>query len=234
MGCGRLAGRARPRQPRQQPVEQRQRQVEARLRPPRAGGIRQFQRGCAVHARQARHQLDEIAVKRRTVLLHQLHGRADGSFGEGGDGLGAGIARQGEFGLSQGSQEIGELSGSNRSVRQRERMVGNRPEGWCETRNITVFFGGSSSSLSSALAAEGFISSAQSTITTRRAPPSEDGEKPLEAAHFVHRQLRLEAFALRVPGAPQQQEVGLRQGAETAGDGVFGIDVEAFGRGRRE
>jgi hypothetical protein len=93
-----------------------------------------------------------------------------------------------------------------------------------------VFFGGSSSSLSSALAAEGFISSAQSTITTRRRH-RRPGEKPLEAAHFVHRQLRLEAFAVMVPGAAQQQEVGLRQGADAAGDGVFGIDVEVSAGG---
>jgi hypothetical protein len=124
MGAGVWPVAPRPRQPRQQPVEQRQRQVEARLRPARARGIREFQRGCAVHARQARHQADEVAVKRRAVLLHQLHGRADGAFGEGGDGLGAGVARQGETGLIRAARRSSEPSGSNRSVRQRERMVG--------------------------------------------------------------------------------------------------------------
>ncbi len=62
-------------------------------------------------------------------------------------------------------------SGDRRSSRQRERMVGRRPDGWWEMRRRVAPAGGSSSSFSRALAAATFSSSAASTITTRR-PPS--------------------------------------------------------------
>ena len=62
----------------------------------------------------------------------------------------------------------GSASGSKRSSRQRERIVGSSlPGAWVTSRNI-VPAGGSSSPLSSAFAAERSRSSIASITTTRR------------------------------------------------------------------
>jgi hypothetical protein len=220
-GRGRLARGTGARQPGEKPVEQRKRQVEPRLRPARARGIGEFERrgrpcpaGSPSRSRGRGKAPAPSCSTSCTAAPTEPSARA---------AMASHWRRRArpEAGLISAATRSSAQAGRSRSVRQRERIVGKRPEGWCEIRNITVFAGGSSSSFRSALAADGFISSAQSTMTTRR-PPGRQAEKSLEAAHFVDGQLRLEAFAVVVPCAAQEQQVGLRQRAHAAGDGVFG------------
>jgi len=75
-------------------------------------------------------------------------------------------------------------TGGGRRVRrrQRERMVGSKLPGLCDTSRTNAWGGGSSSTFKSALAALRFMSSAQSTTTTRQAPsPAVLLRKPLTA-----------------------------------------------------
>ena len=124
-------------------------------------------------------------------------------------------------------------SGWQRSVRQRERIVGSRPVGWWQTRKKVVAFGGSSSDFSSALAA--WVFSLVRRIDDHRAVAAIGGGKLEEAAQpadLVDGDLGLQPLGLVVPAAADQRQARLGQRGEAGRSGLAGsVSRPAAGSG---
>jgi hypothetical protein len=148
--------------------------------------------------------------------------------------LRAGVPGPGRVPRALIQRRLPDRSGRKRLEPQRSAARADRrqtaPEGWCETRNSTVFFGGSSSSFSSALAADRvhLVGAVHDHDAARRRPGGH-GEEALDRARTSSTRMtvgqRLAVSSRGSAGSADQacRQVGLGQGPEAAGDGVVGI-----------
>ncbi len=102
-------------------------------------------------------------------------------------------------------------SGRNASSRQRERMVGSTRAAEWLTSSSRARRGGSSSTLSRALAPSRLSSSTESTMATRHPPsPARRAEKGHRPAHVVDLDILAQLVGLLVDRALQHQEIAVR------------------------
>ena len=181
-----------------------------------------------------RKERHEVPVKRRAILFHQLHRRADRAVGQRRDGLRAGVVGQGKARLFQrrGKLRRSERVEAKRAAaradrRQKPRGLVRDQEHHRVARRLLQFLQQCVGRRDVHLV--GAIDDDHATRPARR-----EREEPLEAAHLVDGQLRLETLALRVPGAPQKQEARIGQRAQAARNGMVRVDMKALRRRRRE